>query len=302
MPGIYVEIDIRCAMEDLWAKTQLPDLHQQWDLRFTDIEYLPRPDVSQPQRFLYKTRIGFGVNIAGEGESVGNQESNGSRTSALKFWSKDRKSLIREGSGYWQYIPIPGGVRFLTWYDYATRFAGPGRLLDAVLFRPMLGWATAWSFDRLRLWLEKNIDPAVSLRQGLIYGISRLVVAFVWIYHGLVPKLLFADRDEATMLLAGGLAPEHLTTAFRVIGLAEIAFGLVLLAAWRAGILFVLTIVLMIVALVAVALRTPDYLAAAFNPVTLNIAMITLSSIGLLSARDLPSAARCKRKRVEDTA
>ena len=99
MSGIYVEIDIHCSMDDLWARTQTPQLHQQWDLRFTDIEYLPRPDPTQPQRFLYKTRIGFGLNIAGEGESVGTHESNGSRTSALKFWSDDSKSLIQAGFG-----------------------------------------------------------------------------------------------------------------------------------------------------------------------------------------------------------
>ena len=59
-------------------------MHQRWDLRFTDIEYLPRPDKSQPQRFLYETRIGFGLRIAGE--SVGARaDARAVRTSALRF-------------------------------------------------------------------------------------------------------------------------------------------------------------------------------------------------------------------------
>ena len=178
MRGIYVEIDMRCTMGDLWAKTQTPELHRQWDMRFTDIEYLSRPDTSQPQRFLYSTRIGFGLRIAGEGETLGSREADGSRTSALKFWSSDPKSLIREGSGYWQYIPTDEGIRFLTWYDYSTRYGFTGRVFDAVIFRPLMGWATAWSFDRLRLWIEKQIDPASALRQSIIYAISRAVVAF----------------------------------------------------------------------------------------------------------------------------
>lgn len=302
MPGIYVEVDIRCTMEDLWARTQQPELHQQWDLRFTDIRYLPRPDAAKPQQFLYKTRIGFGFDIAGEGESVGSHEVNGSRSSALRFWSKDSKSLIREGSGYWQYIPIPGGVRFLTWYDYSTRFGGPGRLLDAAVFRPLLGWATAWSFDRLRLWLEKSIDPAISLRQSLIHGISRIVVAFVWIYHGLIPKLLFSHSDESALLLAGGIAPDSVSTALRLLGFGEIAFGTVLLVAWNARMPLVLTVVLMVAALLSVAVQAPGYLVGAFNPVTLNIGVIALSAIALLSARDLPSARRCKRKKDETAA
>lgn len=299
MAGIYVEIDIHCSMDDLWARTQTPQLHQRWDLRFTDIEYLPRPDATQPQRFLYKTRIGFGLNIAGKGESVGTHEMSGSRTSALKFWSDDPKSLIQTGSGYWQYIPISEGIRFLTWYDYATRFGVAGRLLDSVLFRPLLGWATAWSFDRLRLWLEENVDPSVSMRQALMYAISRAVVSFIWIYHGLIPKIVFADLDESSMLLSAGVSVEHLGMVRASIGIFEIAVGLVMLLAWNARSLFSLTILLMIAALAAVAIQAPEYLVGAFNPVTLNLGVIGLSAIGLLSGKNFPSARHCKRKKPE---
>src|SRR5215469_8438115 len=37
-----------------------------------------------------------------------------------------------------------------------------GRVTDRFLFRPFLGWATAWSFDRLRVWIEHGIPPEVS--------------------------------------------------------------------------------------------------------------------------------------------
>src|SRR5260221_2496487 len=123
---IYVEIFIRGSMADLWEKTQNPSLHQRWDFRFTDIEYLPpHGDV---QRLLYATRIGFGVRISGEGETVGTfGAENGERSSALKFWSDDPKSLILKGSGYWKYIPQANGIRFLTWYDYQIRFGIVGR-------------------------------------------------------------------------------------------------------------------------------------------------------------------------------
>ena len=46
---IYVEIKIASSLEGLWEKTQNPNLHERWDLRFTGIEYLPRPDETQPQ-------------------------------------------------------------------------------------------------------------------------------------------------------------------------------------------------------------------------------------------------------------
>jgi hypothetical protein len=55
----------------------------------------------------------------------------------------------------------------------------------------------------------------------------------------------------------------------------------------------------MIAALLPVAVTSPQYLVAAFNPVTLNALIVALSTIGLLSARDLPSAGRCRRTREE---
>ena len=60
--GIYVEIPIRGSMEELWEKTQNPALHQRWDPRFTQIEYVPRK-ADEAQKFLYRTRIGFGLNL-----------------------------------------------------------------------------------------------------------------------------------------------------------------------------------------------------------------------------------------------
>ena len=54
--GIYVETFIRGPLEEVWSRTQDPALHQRWDLRFSGIEYLPRPDPSQPHRFRYSTR------------------------------------------------------------------------------------------------------------------------------------------------------------------------------------------------------------------------------------------------------
>jgi DoxX-like family len=231
-PGsIYVEILVRSALDEIWSLTQRPDLHQRWDLRFSEIEYLPRPDESLPQRFLYTTRIGFGLAVRGRGESAGTREGDGGpRTSALKFWSADPKSLIREGSGYWRYVPVPGGVRFLTRYDYRTRFGLPGRLLDRALFRPLLGWATAWSFDRLRIWIERGIDPRASRRRWLVDLAARLVLAPVLVAHGLVPMLIDRSPAALRLLVGAGLAPAAARQALPLIGIAEVALGAVLLA------------------------------------------------------------------------
>ena len=295
---IYVEIRIRGSLDEVWRRTQQPELHERWDLRFSEIVYLPRPHESAPQQFSYATRIGFGLRIRGEGESEGSRAgADGERVSALRFWSRDPKSLIREGSGYWRYVPTPDGIRFLTWYSYRTRFGAAGRLLDAMLFRPLMGWATAWSFDRLRLWVEKGIDPGVSAERGLIHAVARVGVALVFLYQGLVPKLLYRHPTETAMLIAAGLPAPAADVAVVLIGLGEVAAAGVLLAAWRARWPFATIAVAMAAALAAVAWTAPGTLPAAFNPVALNLATAALAVIGWVAGRDLPSAARCLRRR-----
>lgn len=292
-PGIYVEISIRSTVDEIWRRTQSPELHEQWDLRFTTIEYLPRNSESEPQRFLYSTRVGFGLKIDGVGESTGTRaDASGSRTSALSFWSSDPKSLISKGSGYWNYVPAGISVRFLTWYDYDTRFGKAGRLIDRVIFRPLIGWATAWSFDRLRLWIERGILPETSFRMAIIHALARLFIAFIWVWQGLVPKLLFPSGDEKLMLSAAG-APVSFLPA---IGVAEIMFGIIAIALWRWRGFFVLNGLIMFAALLDVTLRSPSYLLAAFNPVTLNTAVIGLSLLGYFSGKEVPSAANCLRR------
>ena len=67
---IYVATKMNTTMGKLWEYTQEPDIHTEWDARFTEISYLEKKE-GEPQKFLYKTNIGFGFEIAGEGESIG---------------------------------------------------------------------------------------------------------------------------------------------------------------------------------------------------------------------------------------
>lgn len=250
----------------------------------------------EAQKFLYATRIGAGLRIEGAGESTGERDdASGQRISALKFWSKDWKSLIEVGSGYWKYAPVDGGIRFFTSYDYRTRFGIVGRILD-VVFRPVIGWATAWSFDRLRLWIEKGIPPEVSRDRALIYGVSRLTLAFIWIYHGIVPKLLYHNADELRMLSDAGMPASYLRSVTSGFGWLEICLGLVFLVLWRARWPLWFTIAAMSAATVGVGMTSPSYFTGAFNPVTFNLAVAALAVCGLVSGMDLPSARNCKRQ------
>ncbi|CAL9418578.1 hypothetical protein [Streptomyces sp. enrichment culture] len=173
--GLYVETRVRSGLEEIWDRTQEPSRHQRWDLRFTEITYLPRAD-GEPQRFRYATRVLPFLTVSGTGVAAGERHRpDGTRTSALRFSSGHPLSLLAEGSGYWRYVPDGDGVRFLTGYDYRPRWGRFGALADRLVLRPLMGWATAWSFDRLRLWLEEGVTPERARRNWLADLTLRVV-------------------------------------------------------------------------------------------------------------------------------
>lgn len=290
---LYIETCIDAEETELWEATQDPDQHARWDLRFTAIDYLPRPDESEPQEFTYETRIGPGLGIVGGGESTGDRTRDGVRTSSLRFWSEDPKSLIEEGTGYWKYIPEDGGMRFLTGYNYQTRFGVAGRLFDRFVFRPLMVWGTAWSFDRLRLWLEEDVSPEASMRQAVAHTVTRLGLAFVFVYHGLVPKLLGphpTERELTASLLPAGLPVE---ASIFALGAFEVVFGLVLLGLWHRQVIFVVAGLLAIPLTVGGTIADPSLIAHPLSPLSIGGATMALAAVGYVTTPGLPSARRC---------
>lgn len=293
---IYVEIGIRAPVETLWRLTQSPEEHQRWDARFSEIVYLPKLNGERGQRFRYSTRIGLGMRIDGLGETVGEHESGtGARSSSLRFWSDNPKSLISEGSGFWKYVPEGETTRFLTRYDYKVRFGFAGEIIDRTIFRPVMGWATAWSFDRLRIWAETGAPPEHSLRLALANLIARVSLAFAWFWHGLVPKLLVRHPDEAVMLTDAGISARAAEMGVLGAGIAELALALWLIFKWNSRAPLLITLVLMPLALIGVAIHSPRMIGAAFNPVTLNLFMCAAAGIALVTQKHVPSARRCLR-------
>jgi hypothetical protein len=293
--SIYVEILVRAPMDALWAHTQTPSLHEQWDLRFSTIDYLPKAGTDL-QRFRYTTRIGFGLDVRGDGETIGERNlADGSRCSALKFGSEQSASLIREGSGYWKYIPTSNGIRFLTWYDYRTRFGAVGTVFDRLIFRPLLGWATAWSFDCLRLWLEEHKRPADAIRQTMVHAAARIGLAVILAYQGLIPKLLTRSADEVTLVREAGIPATLADVAVTALGLLELVLAAALLVRWRQRWPAVVSGIAVLIATLAVAVCSPRFFQPAFNPFSLNVGVAALALVDWTVLPGLPSAARCLR-------
>jgi hypothetical protein len=173
--GIYVETRVAASMDRLWHATQDPGAHASWDLRFSSITHLPTPP-GEPQRFRYDNRTVPFAPMTGVGISRGERHRpDGSCTSALRFAAGSRLSPIASGDGYWRYVPDGDHVRFLTGYDYVPGWQG--RALDRAVVRPLIGWMTAWSFDRLRLWLDHGVAPTVALRRTVVVWTVRVALA-----------------------------------------------------------------------------------------------------------------------------
>jgi len=173
MDRIYVETVVRAPLDAVWAATQDPAAHQRWDARFTTIERAPAgPDGLR--RFGYSTTLLPGLHIGGIGVYAAERVSPTTATSALRFAGTHPLALIGTGSGYWRYRQTTDGVQFLTGYDYRPAWGRLGRIAD-IAFRPLIGWATAWSFDRLRLWLEHGVRPEVALGRAIATTAVRLL-------------------------------------------------------------------------------------------------------------------------------
>lgn len=294
---IYVSTEMNTTMEKLWEYTQEPHIHTEWDARFTVISYLEKQE-GEPQKFLYKTKIGFGLEIAGEGESIGKiRKETGERISSLKFWTDNTLSLIQIGRGYWKYTPCKEHIHFETQYDYDTRYGRIGNVIDFYMFRPLLGWATAWSFDALKLWLEKGLHPGLLIRRTMTYWLVCFLFAFVWMYQGIFPKIIFSHPEEMKMLSAIIGSTGNSIAILKVIGMLEIIFGIIWLFPVPKQKLFILHIFMLIALTIAAGFTNIVSFTEPFNPITLNVLLMGVSIVGYINSFDLPSAKNCKRKR-----
>ncbi len=146
---IVVGALIPAPVERVWERTQEPELHTRWDVRFTSIRYLPECDARGFHLMDYRTHLGFGLEVRGWGRYLANTPL---VRSTFEFGSDDWRSLILEGRGVWLYERRPEGTFFKTVFDYQTRHGVPGELLDAALFRPVMRLGTEWGFETLRQW------------------------------------------------------------------------------------------------------------------------------------------------------
>ncbi|MDH4583043.1 DoxX family protein [Pseudomonas sp. BN415] len=109
-------------------------------------------------------------------------------------------------------------------------------------------------------------------------SLARWGLALLFLYHGLVPKLLWLSADEKLMIAAHGLTRVELVAT--IAGLAEIALALILLRVRKQRWPLALAAALLIGLLLDVALFAPSLLIQAFNPLSTNLVALCLCLVG----------------------
>src|SRR5258708_20803423 len=105
---------------------------------------------------------------------------------------------------------------------------------------------------------------------------ARVALALLWIYQGLVPKLLVPDSGELTLAKAtvgNALARPCVIGA----GVVEIVIGVALLVLPRSRVLIWISTVLVTGLTVAGTIATPHIAVPPFNSISLTVAMLALA-------------------------
>ena len=106
------------------------------------------------------------------------------------------------------------------------------------------------------------------------------MLAFAWIYQGLVPKLVCKSPGEVSLLAPIAPVFQIACTMITYMGYGEIVFGLAILVLAKRW-MFQLNIVALVLLSVYVAVVEPGMFTLPFNPLTLNAALVALSLIAL---------------------
>jgi len=110
-----------------------------------------------------------------------------------------------------------------------------------------------------------------------INWIARGGLAFMFAYHGLVPKLLWLSQGERTMIQAHGI--EQVQVFVTLAGVGEVVLALWILLSPRSAWPIAVAALALAGLLVDVAVFSPAMLREAFNPVSLNVAGLALCAV-----------------------
>ncbi len=123
------------------------------------------------------------------------------------------------------------------------------------------------------------MNPLQTINRALLS--IHITLAVLWIYQGLVPKLIFKVIEEQQFWQFTGIQFLSIPRLIELSGIGEIIFGVLFLIFRQSKMLHYLNIVAMLFFIVVVAVVYPHYFVQGFNPFIMNTAMAALSIVAL---------------------
>ena len=118
----------------------------------------------------------------------------------------------------------------------------------------------------------------------------HICLAILWIYQGLIPKILFKAPDELRIWQLQGINEMPALALMQFSGCIEIIFGTLFLIFRRNRLLHLLNITGMLGLSLLIVIIDIGYFRQAFNPFVMNLAMAALSVVALQLITAKPSA------------
>lgn len=115
------------------------------------------------------------------------------------------------------------------------------------------------------------------------YNLSRAAIAFIWLYHGLIPKLIFSHATELELIQKGPIigSPEM---TLMLAGIIEVIAGVCVVVLWRSKWPIYLSLIGFTLLLLGAILISPEQATHAFNPITLTVSAIVFCLIQLVES------------------
>lgn len=112
------------------------------------------------------------------------------------------------------------------------------------------------------------------------YALSRSAIALIWIYHGLIPKIIFQHSTELELVAKGPLVYSEETTII-LAGVCEVLIGSCVLICWNQSWPIAVSLFGFSALLIGAVVVSPGLAIQAFNPITLTLSAIIFCLIQL---------------------
>ena len=108
---------------------------------------------------------------------------------------------------------------------------------------------------------------------------ARYMITFVWLYHGIFPKLVHVAPLEQLMTGSIGFSDNISYLITKAAGIGEVIFGLLFFVFYKTKLMNILNILALAFLLLSVTTLQPQLLIEAFNPVTTNLPIMAFSFV-----------------------